>query len=172
MPAYAASVLADGALQGVSKRVGEEDDLPKFPKVTNGYCFPPGMVLPMSSQAGSWSAPQTPRHSAVTFPSSIAAAPPTQPYSHPQVPDVLRPHASPSSRGQLGPLPSPSPALLPLGVPRPRVSIYMTYFPYVLTILSDASRQASWEQSSGAGICRTCEAAGFLLLIPSFGRWL
>lgn len=46
VPAYAASVLADGALQGVSKRVGEEDDLPKVPKVTNGYCLPAGMVLP------------------------------------------------------------------------------------------------------------------------------
>lgn len=155
----------------VSKRAGEEDDLRKSPKMADSYSFPPGVFFlrPVKLDLG------LPRRHPGT----------QQSHSHPRQLLLLR-HSrthlhkcltssdltlSPPPVGTRSPLPSPSPALLLLGVRRPWVSSYTTYFPFAPTILGD-SRRASREQSSGAGICGTCEATGLLLLILSFGRRL
>lgn len=155
----------------VSKRAGGEGDLRKSPEMADGYCFPSGMFFlrPVKLNLGlphgrlstqqSHSRPQQLllRHSRTHLRKCLMSS------------DLT---LSPPPVGTRGPLPSPSPALLPLGVTRPRVSSYTTYFPFVPTILSDASRRVSQEQSSRVGICRTCEARGLLPFIVSFGRWL
>lgn len=69
----------------LSQRAGGEDDLRKSPLAAVVHLD----VFPMAGQAGSRSVPQMPRCSAVTFPSSTAAAPLTLPYPPPQVPHVL-----------------------------------------------------------------------------------
>lgn len=68
----------------------------------------------------------------------------------------------------LGPQPLPScrraPPVLPLprtssvhaGCPRPKCFSYTTYFPFVQTLLSDASRPTSQEGSSQDCLCRIC----------------
>lgn len=155
----------------VSKRAGGEGDLRKSPEIADGYCFPSGMFflrpvkldlglphgLPSAQQSHSRPRQLLLRHSRTHLRKCLMSS------------DLT---LSPPPVGTRSPLPSPSPALLLLAVTRPRVSSYATYFPFVPTILSDASRRVSQEQSSGAGIRRTCEARGLPPFILSLGRWL
>lgn len=112
-----ALISADGVLRGCQQK-GWRGRWPlEIPKDGGWLLFSAWDVCPTAGQAGSRSAPQTPGRSAVTFPSSTAAAPPTQPYPPPQVPDVLRPHALPSSPGHPKPPAQPLASSAPAGCP-------------------------------------------------------
>lgn len=153
----------------VSKRAGEEDDLRKSPKMVDGCCSPPGLFF-------LW---------LVKLDLGLPCGGPGAQQSHSRPRQLLllrdsRTHLrkcltssdltlSPPPPGTRSPLPSRS---APAGCPGTPGFQLRYLFPFVPASLSDASRRASQEQSSGAGICGTRGATGLLLLVLSFGRWL